>query len=143
MSDPTHRRIALEHAARFTHLPPEQVLKAAHSFLSFLENWPTAGSAAGASGQPQRLIQPPADLPAGFACYCSHKTVWADKIEKLHEMRDGTGTQIGCASGAVVLAEPGMFERYTPVPGDYLVIYEDGYRSISPKAAFEGGYTKG
>lgn len=25
--------------------------------------------------------------------------------------------------------------------GDYAVIYEDGYRSVSPKAAFESGYT--
>lgn len=34
-----------------------------------------------------------------------------------------------------------MFARYVPRIGDYLVEYEDGYRSISPKAAFEGGYT--
>jgi hypothetical protein len=29
-----------------------------------------------------------------------------------------------------------------PLPGDYLVIYEDGYRSISPAKAFEDGYTR-
>lgn len=34
-----------------------------------------------------------------------------------------------------------MFARYVPVAGDYLVEYEDGYRSISPKKAFEDGYT--
>lgn len=33
-----------------------------------------------------------------------------------------------------------MFARYRPVEGDYYVIYEDGYVSISPKAAFERGY---
>jgi len=31
--------------------------------------------------------------------------------------------------------------RYTPVRGDYLVEYEDGYRSVSPQKAFEDGYT--
>ena len=35
-----------------------------------------------------------------------------------------------------------LFARYTPVLGDYFVIYEDGYQSISPKAAFEAGYTR-
>ena len=30
---------------------------------------------------------------------------------------------------------------YQPKEGDYLVEYEDGYRSVSPKKAFEDGYT--
>lgn len=34
-----------------------------------------------------------------------------------------------------------MTARYEPQPGDRLVVYEDGYASISPQAAFEGGYT--
>lgn len=38
--------------------------------------------------------------------------------------------------------QPSLFARYTPVPGDYLVEYAGGYRSISPKAAFESGYTE-
>ena len=143
MSDPSDRRIALEHAARFTHLPPEQVPKAAHSFLSFLENWAYRRVPPSApSGQPQRLIQPPADLPAGFACYRSHKTVWADKIEKSRNAH-GTGTrglqcQRRCSAGRAR-----HVRTLHPVPGDYLVIYEDGHQPISPKAAFEGGYTKG
>ena len=33
-----------------------------------------------------------------------------------------------------------LTSRYLPVPGDYLVRYEDGYLSISPKAVFEAGY---
>ena len=36
--------------------------------------------------------------------------------------------------------QPGIFARYTPVVGDRLVVYEDGYASISPAAAFESGY---
>lgn len=36
--------------------------------------------------------------------------------------------------------DPALFARYSPVAGDYLVRYEDGYLSISPKKAFEDGY---
>lgn len=35
-----------------------------------------------------------------------------------------------------------MIARYTPKPGDYLVIYNDDYMSISPAKAFEEGYTR-
>jgi hypothetical protein len=34
-----------------------------------------------------------------------------------------------------------MFVRYSPVPGDFLVIYEDGFKSFSPRKAFLEGYT--
>jgi len=33
-----------------------------------------------------------------------------------------------------------MFVRYVPVPGDFLVVYEDGYKSFSPRRAFLEGY---
>lgn len=36
-------------------------------------------------------------------------------------------------------SEPAMAARAEI--GGYAVIYEDGYRSVSPKAAFEAGYT--
>jgi len=35
-----------------------------------------------------------------------------------------------------------MFSRYVPVPGDFLVFYEDGYKSFSPRKAFLEGYTR-
>lgn len=35
-----------------------------------------------------------------------------------------------------------FFARGTPMPGDYLVRYSDGYLSWSPKKAFEEGYTE-
>jgi hypothetical protein len=38
--------------------------------------------------------------------------------------------------------EGDLFRRYFPHPGDYYVVYEDGYASISPQAAFETGYTE-
>lgn len=34
-----------------------------------------------------------------------------------------------------------VIARYLPMPGDYLVIYGDGYQSISPGKVFEEGYT--
>lgn len=34
-----------------------------------------------------------------------------------------------------------VFARGNPRIGDYLVIYDDGYASFSPAAAFEGGYS--
>jgi hypothetical protein len=34
------------------------------------------------------------------------------------------------------------FDRGVPMIGDYAVIYEDGYKSWSPKKAFEDGYAR-
>lgn len=38
--------------------------------------------------------------------------------------------------------KPEIFSRYQPKPGDYFVIYDDGYESVSPKKAFEEGYSQ-
>jgi hypothetical protein len=35
---------------------------------------------------------------------------------------------------------PNMTQRYAPVAGDFWVVYDDGYESISPRAAFLAGY---
>jgi hypothetical protein len=34
-----------------------------------------------------------------------------------------------------------LFARYVPMPGDYYVVYEDGYASFSPRTVFLEGYT--
>lgn len=36
--------------------------------------------------------------------------------------------------------EPGMTVRYFPRVGDFWVIYDDSYQSISPRAPFLAGY---
>ena len=36
--------------------------------------------------------------------------------------------------------EAKTFARYVPQPGDYFVVYDDGYESVSPRKAFEEGY---
>lgn len=38
--------------------------------------------------------------------------------------------------------EAKIFTRYHPIPGDFLVRYEDGHISVSPRQAFLDGYTK-
>jgi hypothetical protein len=43
---------------------------------------------------------------------------------------------------APIEADREMWARYTPKPGDYYVVYEDGYTSFSPAKAFEEGYTR-
>lgn len=69
--------------------------------------------------------------------YQCHKQVWALQI------RGVDGYRLAFDEGYAALhVEPEMFARYTPVPGDYYVVYPDGYKSISPKAAFEDGYTR-
>lgn len=75
--------------------------------------------------------------------YQSHKKVWALKI--------GEGITVA-ADGSVTLPiiDPGyepvtvskeVVARYLPMPGDYYVVYDDGYKSISPAKAFEDGYS--
>lgn len=67
----------------------------------------------------------------------SHKTVHAVKIVKV----DGDRIIVE-GPYAPIKAATNMFARYMPVPGDYYVVYDDGYASISPRKAFEEGYYK-
>lgn len=77
----------------------------------------------------------PVDIPL----YRSHKIVAAAPIIEfdIHRLT----LDIGDGERGLAVIEPDMFARYTPVPGDYFVQYEDGYCSISPKDAFEAGYS--
>jgi hypothetical protein len=34
------------------------------------------------------------------------------------------------------------YRKHAPMPGNYFVVYDDGYTSCSPANAFESGYTK-
>lgn len=79
--------------------------------------------------------------------YKSHKTVHALKIKAVERyfnhaksdedirllVEDGFAPIDGC--GEICL-------RYIPSPGDYYVVYDDGYKSVSPAKAFEDGYTR-
>ena len=77
--------------------------------------------------------------------YQSHKKVKAAQITAVNDS-DPSGV---AAPGVDVVLDDGdtahlthdMIVRHKPQIGDYLVEYDGGYRSISPKAAFEDGYT--
>ncbi len=69
--------------------------------------------------------------------YTCHKKVWALKIK---EVKGCTITPAD--EGYAPFEVPAeMYLRYTPVAGDYYVVYQDGYKSFSPAKAFEDGYT--
>lgn len=74
-----------------------------------------------------------------FRKYQSHKIVEAARITDVTGCTLTLDTPAGAETHEV---DPTLFARYTPVTGDYLVRYADGYLSISPKAAFEEGYTE-
>ncbi len=76
--------------------------------------------------------------------YKCHKEVRALKIAAIYYPG---------LDGSVVLsfAEPGYepkpvdsdwVYKHAPKVGGYLVVYDDGYLSFSPRAAFEEGYTR-
>lgn len=71
--------------------------------------------------------------------FVSHKRVRAGRILAVaaHDLT------VERASGrpVTVVIPPGLFSRYDAVPGDYFVIYPDGWASVSPAKAFEDGYT--
>ena len=73
--------------------------------------------------------------------YRSHKIVEAAQIDGWFAPGSATPSGGVIVAGEDILAPPGFFARGNPHPGDYLVRYEDGYLSWSPKKAFEEGYT--
>ena len=71
--------------------------------------------------------------------YRSHKIIYALEIAKV----EGNILYFVEEGFAPIVAPEEMFLRYTPVPGDRYVVYEgDGYKSFSPKKAFEEGYIR-
>jgi hypothetical protein len=85
-----------------------------------------------------------------MAQYRSHKVVCAAQIAAVDPAGRADGPQntwllhVIDADGnkQPIDVAAAVFLRYHPEPGDYLMVYPDGYRSVSPKAAFEEGYTR-
>jgi hypothetical protein len=100
-------------------------------------------------GKVEIMTGPEAD-PTDLPRYRSHKEVRALQIERVGRKIIDGGTPpehvvrsvefTNRAYGPINLPHV-MFLRYMPVPGDYYVVYDDGYDSFSPKKAFEEGYT--
>lgn len=74
--------------------------------------------------------------------YKSHKTVRALEVASVTEGGPrGRNVFFKDDSYDPVLCPAEMFARYMPVPGDFYVVYDDGYQSFSPRKAFVEGYT--
>ena len=82
------------------------------------------------------------DLPA-WKC---HKIVRASKITSAERASvdpgDGAPYVVDLECGAYRVMDAGMVARRVPQVGDYYVVYEDGYASLSPGDVFEAGYTR-
>ncbi len=74
--------------------------------------------------------------------YQSHKKVWALEIRAINETTGHHRLEFIDEGYAPVKLEKSLFSRYVPVPGDFYVVYDDGYKSFSPRKAFLEGYTK-
>lgn len=78
--------------------------------------------------------------------YRSHKIIWALKIAQVNP------TPTDRAEPYVLIFEGNSYpdveisyswkDRFKPKEGGYYVVYQDGYTSFSPAAAFEEGYTR-
>jgi hypothetical protein len=74
--------------------------------------------------------------------YRCHKKVRAAKIAKVEGrelvlvVHGPTVYTLRCPVTEAFIA------KHNPVAGGYYVVYEDGYRSFSPAATFEGRYTR-
>lgn len=83
-------------------------------------------------------------MPNEYPLYKSHKTVRALEIKDFGEGKPGdTHRNVWFKDDSYppALMPVEAFARYTPVEGDFLVVYEDGYKSFSPRKAFVEGYT--
>ena len=93
------------------------------------------------AGRPDAVI-PVNDVMDYYRC---HKRVKAARITSVAEIEGGMSLIIASAVDPELelpyAAPDDMLTRYRPVAGDYLVMYEGGHVSISPKDAFDGGYT--
>lgn len=75
----------------------------------------------------------------GLPRWQCHKVVGAAPILAIR----GTVVVVDVDGKHVEIDTPAGFgARGVPATGDYLVVYEDGYMSHSPKATFEAGYSR-
>ena len=83
-----------------------------------------------------------ADLLKDLPQYQCHKIVKGSKIDEM-EMQGSGGALVKLKDKEEpVMLTADFFLRFKPAVGAYLVVYEDGYVSVSPTDAFESGYTR-
>jgi hypothetical protein len=73
--------------------------------------------------------------------YLCHKVVQAMKFNEM-EFRDG-GALLRPEDATLipVQVDQAFLDKHKPQAPGYFVVYEDGYKSFSPVATFEAGYT--
>lgn len=77
--------------------------------------------------------------PTGtMSLYQSIKCVRAGEITEIVPV--GCYVQESDGSSVLRIFEPNMTARYQPKIGDFWVVYDDGYQSLSPRDAFLRGY---
>lgn len=75
--------------------------------------------------------------------YRCHKEVWALRVGAVMRLANGGAVMTPLDEGySDIEVSADFMARHNPVPGDYYVVYADGYRSISPAGAFEEGYAR-
>ena len=85
--------------------------------------------------------------------YTCHKEVWALKISSIFRDQDFAPNEKRETDGSATIVPAdtsyGPFKvsaeylrKHNPQVGGYFVVYKDGYKSFSPEAAFEEGYTR-
>jgi len=75
--------------------------------------------------------------------YECHKIVWALKIAGIvGDQHGGVYFQPAEEGYDKVPMSPEYVAKHKPEVGGYYVVYADGYKSFSPAAAFESGYTR-
>jgi hypothetical protein len=78
-------------------------------------------------------------IAAGWPRYRSHKWIWAKRITRVERGEKGFWL-VDLEGGSGKMLDPKTFDQAKPpVPGAYLVAYEDGYVSWSPAPQFEAG----
>lgn len=78
-----------------------------------------------------------------MALFRSHKQVRAAEILSAIRVanNDRVVTFVDPSIEAITVPAE-VFSRYVPVKGDFLVVYPDGYQSISPRKTFLEGYSE-
>lgn len=84
------------------------------------------------------------EVMAEYQCF---KVVQAAEIKSVEELDNQPELSLiigipGTDIDLPYIASQALTARYTPIAGDYIVLYENDYVSISPKQVFEEGYNK-
>lgn len=77
--------------------------------------------------------------------YQCHKQVKAAQILRVVDtspQRNTVDVYLKDSTCELMSVDRKVFDRHKPEPGDYLVEYDGGYLSVSPKQAFEDGYAQ-